>query len=142
VRLFSGRAAFARHLYRACRRSLSFGFEDSFVAVVTGEFDLDGAVVEQFGGTVAGDFVHFVEALPSEADRQPAVVDVEAGLESADGDFAATVVGDRDGRWPTEVEMIAIPNVGLDDPLTADELAVRWRAHAGVASNLGNRARL
>ena len=47
-----------------------------------------------------------------------------------------------DGRWPTEVEMIAIPNVGLDDPPTADECAVRWRAHAGVVSSLGNRARL
>jgi hypothetical protein len=47
---------------------------------------------------------------------EPAVFDVEAGLESAAGDFAATVVGDRDHRRPTEVEMIAIPNVGLDDP--------------------------
>jgi hypothetical protein len=33
-----------------------------------------------------------------------------------------------------------MPN--LDDPPTADELAVRWRAHARVASDLGNRARL
>jgi hypothetical protein len=35
-----------------------------------------------------------------------------------------------------------IPDVGLDDPPAADELAVRRRAHAGVASSLGNRARL
>jgi hypothetical protein len=62
---------------------------------VIGEFDLDGAVIEQFSGAVAGDLVHFVEALPGEADRRPAVFDVEAGLESAEGDFAATVVGDR-----------------------------------------------
>ena len=82
------------------------------------------------------------KSFPREPDRRPAVFDVEAGLESAEGDFAATVVGDRDGRWPTEVEMIAIPNVGLDDPPTADECAVRWRAHAGVVSSLGNRARL
>lgn len=65
-----------------------------------GEFDLDRAVVKQFGGTVAGDLVHFVEALPGEADRQPAAFDVEAGLESAESDRAATVVGDRDGRSP------------------------------------------
>ena len=38
--------------------------------------------------------------------------------------------------------MIAIPDVGLDDPPAADEFAVRWRAHAGVASSLGNRVRL
>ena len=30
-------------------------------------------------------------------------------------------------------KMIAIPNVRLDDPPMADKLAVRWRAHAGVA---------
>jgi hypothetical protein len=51
------------------------------------------------------------------------------------------MVGDRDRRCPTEIEMIAIPDVGLDDPPTADELAVRC-AHAGVAASLGNRARL
>jgi hypothetical protein len=45
-----------------------------------GEFDLDGAVVEQFGGAVAGDFVHFVEALPGESDLMAAIFDVEAGL--------------------------------------------------------------
>ena len=63
-------------------------------------------------------------------------------LESAERDFAATVVGDRDRRWPTDVEIIAISNVGLDDPPAADEFTVRRRAHANVASSLGNRARL
>jgi hypothetical protein len=43
--------------------------EDGLVAVVIDEFDLDGAVIEQFVGAVAGDFVHFVEALPGEADQ-------------------------------------------------------------------------
>jgi hypothetical protein len=38
--------------------------------------------------------------------------------------------------------MIVIPDVGLDDPPTADELTVRRRAQAGVASSLGSRARL
>ena len=47
-------------------------------------FDLDGAVVEHLSGAVAGDLAHFVEALPGEADRRPAVFDVEAGLESAE----------------------------------------------------------
>jgi hypothetical protein len=70
------------------------------------------------------------------------VFDVEAGLERAEGDFAAAMVGDRDRRGPAEVEISLIPDVGLDDPPAADELAVRRRAHAGVASSLGNRARL
>jgi hypothetical protein len=67
---------------------------------VIGELDLDRAVVEQFGRAGAGDFVHFVEAFPFEADRRPAIFDIEAGLQSAEGDFAAAaaVVVDRDRR--------------------------------------------
>jgi hypothetical protein len=40
------------------------------------------------------------------------------------------------------VEMIAIPNVGLDDPPAAVELAVRRRAHADAASSFGSGVRL
>jgi hypothetical protein len=52
---------------------------------VIGEFDLDRVVVEQFGGAIAGDFVHFVEAFPSESYRRPTIFDIEAGLERAEG---------------------------------------------------------
>src|SRR5208283_859069 len=123
-------------------RSLLFGLEDGFVAVVIGEFDLDGAVVEQFGRAVAGDFVHFVEAFPVESDRRAAVFDVEAGLERAETDFVATEFGDRHCRGHAKIEVIAVPDVGLGDPPTDDELAVGRRAHAACARSLGNRARL
>ena len=49
---------------------------------------------------------------------------------------------DCDHRRPTEVEMIAIPNVGFDDPPAVDEFAIRGRAHVGPAMSLGSRARL
>jgi hypothetical protein len=39
-------------------------------------------------------------------------------------------------------EMIAIPNVGLDDPSAADELAVRRRVYADAANSFGSRVRL
>jgi hypothetical protein len=38
--------------------------------------------------------------------------------------------------------MIAIPNVGLDDPPAADDFAVRRRAHAYAANNFGGHVRL
>jgi hypothetical protein len=41
------------HERAGCRRCVPFGFEGGFVAVATGEFDLDGAVIEQFSGAVA-----------------------------------------------------------------------------------------
>src|SRR6185437_9832005 len=39
---------------------IPFGFEDGFVAVVVGELDLESAVVEEFGGSFALDFVAFL----------------------------------------------------------------------------------
>lgn len=35
--------------------------KDGFVAVAIREFDLDGAVVEQFGGPVALDLIRFLD---------------------------------------------------------------------------------
>jgi hypothetical protein len=43
---------------------------NGFVAVAIGKFNLD-AVVKQFGLSVAGDLVHFVEAFPGESHRSP-----------------------------------------------------------------------
>jgi hypothetical protein len=59
--------------------------------------------------------IHFVETFPGEADRRPAVFDIEPGLQRSQGDFAPSVVGDRDRRWSAEVEIIAIPDIGLDN---------------------------
>ena len=72
----------------------------------------------------------------------PAVFDVEAGLQRAEGDFAASVRSNEDRRRTAEVEILAIPDVGLDDPPAADELAVHRRSHAGAAMSFGSRVRL
>ena len=74
--------------------------------------------------------------------EEAAVFDVEAGLQRAEGDFAVAVIGDRDRRRSAEVEIVAIPDVGLDDPPAADELAVRRRVHAEASKSFGSRARL
>ena len=88
------------------------------MAIVVGEFDLYGTVVEEFGGTVSGDLIHFVEALPSEVDRGAAIVDVQARLERAESDFAIVA-------RPPKVEIVAIANVRLDNLPVADDLAFR-----------------
>ena len=43
---------------------------------------------------------------------------------------------------PQRVEVIAIPEVGLDDPPAADQAAVGRRLHAGAPRSFGSRARL
>jgi hypothetical protein len=55
---------------------VAFGFEDGLVAVVIGEFDLDGAVVEQFGGAVAGYFV-LARRVAAAGGRDPTRVGLE-----------------------------------------------------------------
>ena len=107
-----------------------------------GEDDLDGAVIEQFCMTLAGDFVHFVESGPCEEDRRGAVAEVERRLHRAEGDFATVASADGDRRGAAEVEIGAIPKIGLDDAPTADQLAVPRHAHAGTATSFGSRTRL
>ena len=60
-------------------------------------------------------------------DRRPAVFSVETGLERAEGDFARPWLVIVIIAGP-EVEMIAIPKAGFDDPPAADKPAVRRRA--------------
>ena len=71
---------------------VAFGFEDSLVAVVISEGDLDRAIVAQFGRAVAADFVDLVESGPCEEDHRGAVAEIEAGLQGAKG-YLAVVVG-------------------------------------------------
>ena len=120
---------------------VSFCFEEGFIAVVVGEFDLDRAVVEEFGGSFASDLVAFVASGPAEADRVAGVFDIETSLHGSKGDFAA-LRGDGQRRRTAEVEVIAIPKVGLDDPPAADQAAVGRGLHAGASRSFGSRARL
>jgi hypothetical protein len=50
--------------------------------------------------------------------------DFEAGLQGAEGDFAA-LRGDRQPGRAAEIEVSAVPEVRLDDPPAADQSAVR-----------------
>jgi hypothetical protein len=66
---------------------------------------------------------------------------LEAGLEGSEGDLAA-LRGHRQSRRAAEIKVGAIPEAGLDDPPTADQLAGGRGFHAEVSKSLGNRARL
>ena len=110
---------------------------------MVGELDFERAVVLEFGRSGSGDLVSLVEAGPGEEDQRPGVFEVEAGLHGCEGDLAVAVGLDDDHGRLGQVEMVAVPYIGLDDPPPADQLTVHGCAHGGAsASSLGSRTRL
>src|SRR5690606_12348130 len=117
-------------------------FEDSIIAAMVVELDLQRAVVEEFGRSGTSDLVHVVVSLPLEGDVIVTIGEVEARLERAE-DYLPMPVGtdDQHGR-SAEVEMAPLPEVGRDDPPAADQLAIHRRAHGGApARSFGRRTR-
>ena len=111
--------------------------------MVVGELDLEGAVVLTLGGAGAAHLVHLVKALPGEEYQGATVLEVEACLHGTEGDLAESVGLDAQHGEFDQVQVVAVPDVGLDDPLAADQLAVHGCAHGGVsASSLGSRTGL
>jgi hypothetical protein len=79
--------------------------------------------------------VAFVEAAPSEKNDSSAVFDFGGGLDGTEGKFCPTVTTHPEIGWPREIEIVAIPQIGFDNP--------GGRAHHGVdAISLGARTRL
>jgi len=76
-----------------------------------------------------------------ETDRVAGVFDFEAGLQGAEGDFAA-LRGDRQRRRAAQIEVSPVPEVGLYDPPAADQSAIRRGLHAKASRSFGNLARL
>ena len=81
-----------------------------------GEGDLDRAIIKQFGVAVAGDLVDIVKSGPLEVDQVLAVAEIEARLQRAESDFTMALGSDRNRCRLDQVEMVAIPQIGLDDP--------------------------
>ncbi len=70
-------------------------------------------------------------------------LELQPGLQGAEGDLAMAVGADDHHRGLDEVEMVALPDVGLDDPPAADHAAPDRCGHRnGSASSFGIRMRL
>src|SRR3954467_12945376 len=89
------------------------------------ELDLEGSVILKLGGAGSGDLVHFVEAGPGEADLGGSIVDVEAGLHGPEGDLAVPTRLHAQGRRSAEIQVIPVPQVGLDDAPSAHRRLIR-----------------
>src|SRR3546814_6989296 len=93
------------------------------------EFDLDRAVVDQFRRSGAADLIHLVASDPDEEDHRSAIFEIEAGLHGPEGDLAMTIGPNGHRGGLDQVEVVALPEVSLDDPPPANELAVARPGH-------------
>ena len=108
---------------------------------MVGELDLEGAVVEKFGGSFSLDLIAFLASGPVETERVAGVFDFEGALQGAEGDLAA-LRSDYQRRRAAQIEMSSIPEIGLDDPPAADQSAVGRGFQAEASRSFGSRARL
>ena len=98
---------------------------------MVGEFDLDRAVVEEFGGSFAADLVAFVGSGPAKP------IESRAYSTSRPASMAPKAISPPCAvivsvAGPHEIEVSAIPDIGLDDPPPADQSAVRRGLHAAA----------
>jgi hypothetical protein len=54
----------------------------------------------------------------------------------AEGELASAVLGEGHGGWLDQLEVVAVPQIGLDDPPPADQLAILRGAPAPPRSAL------
>ena len=71
-----------------------------------------------------------------------AVIDVEAGLHGPEGDLTVSTGLNDQGRRSAEIQVILVPQVGLDDAPSAHDRVVRGLHAAAPARSLGRRTRL
>src|SRR5688572_15698551 len=93
------------------------------------ELDLKRAVVEQFGRSRTADLVHLIEPEPREEDHGSAVFKIEPGLHGAKSDLAMAIRSNGHHRGLNQIEVVAIPQVGLNDPPLAYELTACRGGH-------------
>src|SRR6516164_2396361 len=114
--------------------------EDCVVAIVEGQLDFDGAVILQLGRSVSTNFVSLVKAAPAEKHDAAAIFEFARSIDGAENKFGPAVIGDLEiGRFD-EIEVVAIPQIGLDDPPPANQLAGR-AGHGDAAMSLGARTK-
>jgi len=126
---------------RPLKKSRAVRGEDGVVTIVERQLDFEGAIVLQFGRAIARDLVAFVEAVPSEKDDSSAIFDFGGGRDGTEGKFCPTVTTHSKIGWAREIEIIATPQIGFDNPPLADEFAGGRARHGANAISLGARTR-
>src|SRR5215217_6589358 len=130
---------------RSLTASPSARLEGGVVAVVEADLAREKPIFVEFGITGAADGIHLVEALPGEADAVRAVAAVEAALDRAEDELAATLLIEADVGGLDQIEEVVVPQLHLDNPPLAEQGMIvgghqslaRPAVHSGMARSHG-----
>src|SRR3954468_7537959 len=95
--------------------------EGGFVAAVEADLAHERPVLAELGAAVAAGRVHLVGALPGEGHAVAAVAAVEAAVDRAEDELAATLAVERDVGGLDQVEEVGVPQRHPDDPPLAEQ---------------------
>jgi hypothetical protein len=101
----------------------------------------DGAVILEFGRSVAGDLFAFVETAPAEEDDSTGIFELAARRDAPEGEFRSSLVPDLEIGRLDEIKIVPIPQIGLDDPPPADKFASSGAGHGTAAISPGARTK-
>src|SRR3954465_3591063 len=115
--------------------------EGGLVAAVEADLAHERPVLAELGVAVAAGRVHLVGALPGEAHILGTVAAVEAAVDGAEDELAATLPIEGDVGGLDQVEEVGVPQRHLDDPPLAEQGVVvgghQVAARKGPASVVG-----
>src|SRR3954452_19914104 len=95
--------------------------EGGLVAAVEADLAHERPLLAELGVAVAAGRVHLVGALPGEVDAVAPVAAVEAAIDRAEYELAATLPIERDVGGLDQVEEVGVPQRHLDDPPPAEQ---------------------
>jgi hypothetical protein len=84
----------------------------------------------------------FVETGPIEEHDALPVSEFHGGVDGAEGELAAAILAKAHIGRLDQIEVVAIPQIRLDDPPPADQFTARGGAHVAAAISFGARTRL
>src|SRR5882672_10951711 len=105
------------------------------------DFALDGAIVGEFGASISGDGVNFVETLPGEVGGIGKEGAIEAADHASELELTEPVSLEPDVGRLYHIQVITVPERHFDDPPLADQRALGAAPHVASRS-LGIRTRL
>ena len=115
------------------KKSLSACLEGGVVAVVERQLNLQQSHIIELCRSLATHLITFVESNPFKEDHGMGIFEIHGGIDHPKGKFASALFVEGDIGRLNKIEIIVIPEIGFDDPPSADKLGTSRGSHGCTA---------